>query len=63
LGKLEDSKSGGKRGYIAMLAVEQEYRGLSIGRTLATNLLTDFLNHGVEEVVFISIYHGLNLMN
>jgi ribosomal protein S18 acetylase RimI-like enzyme len=51
LGKLEDSKLGGKRGYIAMLAVEGQFRGLSIGRTLATNLLTEFLNEGVEEVL------------
>lgn len=49
IGKLDDHKMR-KRGYIAMLAVDSDYRGKSIGTSLVNSLLSGLLLSGVDEV-------------
>jgi N-alpha-acetyltransferase 30 len=49
--KLETHRSGTYRGYIAMLAVEKEYRGRGLGSMLALRAIQSLKEAGADEVV------------
>jgi ribosomal protein S18 acetylase RimI-like enzyme len=49
--KLETHRSGTYRGYIAMLAIEKEYRGRGLGTMLALRAIQSLKEAGADEVV------------
>jgi len=49
--KIEDRYSTKiKRGYIAMLVVEKEYRAKGIGRTLVKKAIAEMISQGAKEI-------------
>ncbi|KAF5294247.1 hypothetical protein FQR65_LT10833 [Abscondita terminalis] len=49
--KLDFHRKSTKRGYIAMLAVDKDYRKRSIGSTLVRRAITEMIDGGADEVV------------
>lgn len=56
LGKIDSRDDGRRRGYVAMLVVHKDFRGLSIGTQLVKRLLSSVLQEGVSEVIKISTH-------
>lgn len=52
VGRVEERKNGTKRGYIAMLAVNKQYRKKGIGSTLAHRIIQKMIQKGCHEVRF-----------
>ena len=53
--KLEPHRGGPMRGYIAMLAVREEYRGLGIATKLVRMAIDAMIKQDAEEVSFITL--------
>lgn len=63
VGKMELHKSGKKRGYIAMLAVDKKYRKRGIGRKLAQQILQRMQDGRCEECVLEAEVTNLGALN
>lgn len=60
--KLEPHRGGPLRGYIAMLAVQEEYRGQGIATRLVRMTIDKMVERGADEVcTSILIYLSLSL--
>lgn len=56
--KQEEHKSGSNRGYIAMLVVEDAYRGLGVGSKLVRMSIEEMQRRGADEVVLEAEVRG-----
>jgi ribosomal protein S18 acetylase RimI-like enzyme len=55
--KLEPHRGGPLRGYIAMLAVSEEYRGKGIATKLVRMAIDAMVERGADEVSFFLLYY------
>lgn len=72
VGNCETKKNNKKQGYIAMLAVENEYRGKGIGKKLVTDLLKIFkdvydvnecsIETEVDNIIALNLYESLGFI-
>ena len=56
MSKVEPNRTNVKRGYIAMLAVQQDFRRKGIGKELVIRSIEQMRENGAEEIVLEAEY-------